>query len=266
MARLLAAVIYRWRFPLSAFILLVAIVFVPRANIGDIDNDITAWFSKDDPVYQDYERFRQEFGGTRSLIVALKAQSPDALFSRDSLQLLEQITGDIERVETVQRVDSLATATIVDAVPDGLDVRPLLERLNSSDPKAILRRALQDDLIRGDLVSDDGTVTAIVVSFDEDRIDAVRAGVTTLSIRGFHRAFAPTTTAVWRSARPTTGSRSTTSSGSRLRSCSLRFWRSISRFDRGGRRCCRSWQLPRASSGRSACTRSWGSATTSSQA
>jgi predicted RND superfamily exporter protein len=177
MARLLAAVIYRWRFPLSAFILLVAIVFVPRANIGDIDNDITAWFSKDDPVYQDYERFRQEFGGTRSLIVALKAQSPDALFSRDSLQLLEQITGDIERVETVQRVDSLATATIVDAVPDGLDVRPLLERLNSSDPKAILRRALQDDLIRGDLVSDDGTVTAIVVSFDEDRIDAVRAGV-----------------------------------------------------------------------------------------
>ena len=34
-----------------------------------------------------------------------------------------------------------------------------------------------DDLLRGDLVSESGTVTAIVVSFDEDRIDAVRGGV-----------------------------------------------------------------------------------------
>jgi len=36
---------------------------------------------------------------------------------------------------------------------------------------------MKDDLIRGDLVSDSGAVTAIVVSFDENRIDAVRAGV-----------------------------------------------------------------------------------------
>ena len=36
---------------------------------------------------------------------------------------------------------------------------------------------MKDDLIRGDLVSDSGVVTAIVVSFDEKRIDAVRGGV-----------------------------------------------------------------------------------------
>jgi predicted RND superfamily exporter protein len=36
---------------------------------------------------------------------------------------------------------------------------------------------LRDELLRGDLVSEDGTVTAIVVNFDEDRIDDVRAGV-----------------------------------------------------------------------------------------
>ena len=177
MSQALAAFIFRWRFPLSAAILLGAILFVPRANISKIDNDITAWFSRDDPVYQDYERFRQEFGGTRSLIVALKADSADALFSRDTLRFIEAVTGDIERVDTVQRVDSLATATIVDAVPDGLDVRPLLDNLESRDPAAIRQRALEDDLIRGDLVSEDATVTAVIVSFDEDRIDAVRAGV-----------------------------------------------------------------------------------------
>ena len=70
MSRLLAGVIYRWRFLLSGLIVLGALALAPRANITEIDNDVTAWFSKADPVYQDYERFRQEFAGTRSLIVA----------------------------------------------------------------------------------------------------------------------------------------------------------------------------------------------------
>jgi predicted RND superfamily exporter protein len=173
----IAATIYRWRLPLSAFILLGALVLAPRANVSNIDNDITAWFSRDDRVYQDYERFRAEFGGTRSLIVALQADSPDRLFSRDTLAAIDRISGDIERIETVQRVWSLSTATIIEAVPDGLDVRPLLDEEGARAPEDVKRRVLRDELLRGDLVSEDGTVTAIVVNFDEDRIDDVRAGV-----------------------------------------------------------------------------------------
>ncbi len=190
MSQLLAGAIYRWRFPLSILIVLGAFALAPRANITRIDNDVTAWFSRDDPVYRDYERFRQEFAGTRTLIIALKADSAETLFSRDTLKAIQEITGDIERVDTVQQVHSLATATIVQALPapqtlpgddaveeGGLDVRPLLEDLGARDPAEIKRQALADDLIRGDLVSEDGRTTAIVVNFDEDRIDEVRAGV-----------------------------------------------------------------------------------------
>ncbi|MBA3295704.1 MAG: RND family transporter, partial [Acidobacteria bacterium] len=176
----LASFIYRWRLPMTAAIILGALFCAPRANITKIDNDITAWFAKDDPVYRDYERFREEFGGTRSLIVALTADSSDRLFSRDTLQFIEQVSGDIERVDTVQRVDSLASATIVKAIPGqdgGLDVRPLLENAATQPPEEVRARALGDDLLRGDLVSEDGKVTALVVSFDEDRIDKVRSGV-----------------------------------------------------------------------------------------
>jgi predicted RND superfamily exporter protein len=187
MSRTVAALIYRWRLPLSAFILLGAVVLAPRADISRIDNDITAWFSTDDPVYKDYERFRREFGGTRSLIVALQAERADLLFSRETLRAIERISGDIERIDTVQRVSSLSTATIVEAVPDGLDVRPLLENADTQAPADVRRRALRDDLLRGDLVSDDATVTAIVVTFDEDRIDDVRAGV----IQRIHRVVEP---------------------------------------------------------------------------
>ena len=113
MSARLAAFIYRWRFPLSAAMVLGALLLSPLANITDIDNDVTAWFSREDPVYQDYERFREEFGGTRSLIIALQADSTDRLFSRETLRTISDISGDIERVETVQRVNSLATATLV---------------------------------------------------------------------------------------------------------------------------------------------------------
>ena len=177
MSRALAGLLYRWRFLLTGLLGAGALLLAPLADITHIDNDMTAWFSKEDQVYRDYERFREEFAGTRSLIIALKADSADRLFSPAALAFIERISGDIERVDTVERVDSLATATIVEAAGDGLEVRRLIDLARTRGPDALRRRALQDDLIRGDLVSEDGTVTALVVSFDEDRIDAVRAGV-----------------------------------------------------------------------------------------
>lgn len=181
MSRRLAEFLWRWRYPLTAIVVVVAIGFVPRANITHIDNDISAWFSRDDPVYRDYERFRDEFGGSRTLIVALQADSADRLFSQPTLDVIRKVTGDIERVDTVERVASLATATTVETTgPEtdrSLDVRRLIEPGGSQQPEDVRRRALADDLVRGDLVSEDGSVTAIVVSFDENRIDAVRAGV-----------------------------------------------------------------------------------------
>lgn len=178
-----ARFIYRWRRWLSGFIVLGALVLSPRAQIQNIDNDLTAWFSRDDPVYQDYERFQKEFGGTRSLIVALKAPDRTRLFSAEGFNFLSRISDDIERVQAVQRVSSLATATVVDALPatdlddGGLNVRRLIDDLNESTPEAVGERALGDELFRGDLISADGTVTALIVFFDESRIDDVRAEV-----------------------------------------------------------------------------------------
>lgn len=182
MSQALAELIYRWRRVLTALILIGTVVLSPRANITRIDNDLTAWFSLDDPVYKEYVRFRDEFGGTRTLIVAVEAPGRDRLFSRDAFDFLDAVSADIERVTTVERVNSLATVTVVDARPatggadtELLDVRRLTKDLDTRSPADVGQRALDDDLLRGDLISDDGTVTAIVISFDERRVDEVRA-------------------------------------------------------------------------------------------
>jgi predicted RND superfamily exporter protein len=181
MSRWIAVFLWRIRYPACAVILLGFVLLAPSTNFTELDNDISAWISKTDPVYQTYERFRAEFGGGRTLIVALRS---DRLFTRESLEFIRGVTEDIRRVDTVERVQSLSTANIVEALPShagdegGIEVQPLLDDLDRPDAPAVARRrALDDPLLRGDLVSDDGTVTAIVVTFDEDRIDQVRAGV-----------------------------------------------------------------------------------------
>lgn len=185
MSRRIAEVLFRFRILLTTLILIGAAILAPRANVTNIDNDLTAWFSREDPIYREYERFRDEFGGTRNLIVALKAPSKARMFEAETFRALDEMSADIERVEAVERVSSLATATVVDARPappgvdadDELDVRKLVKDLDAAGPAAVGQRALDDELLRGDLISDDGTVTAVIVFFDERRIDDIRGRV-----------------------------------------------------------------------------------------
>jgi uncharacterized protein len=189
MASRVADILWTFRWWLTSGVVLGGLFLAPRADFTKIDNDITAWFSKADPIYREYDRFREEFGGTRTLIVALDV-APDAadaragVFTEERLRFIDEVSDELERVRTVEHVNSLGTATLVTATPrgegdddGGLRVEPLIPDEVRLKPDRIRERALNDALIRGDLVSEDGRTAAILVSFDEDRIDEVRGAV-----------------------------------------------------------------------------------------
>ncbi|HSL23480.1 MAG TPA: MMPL family transporter [Vicinamibacterales bacterium] len=178
MSDTIAAFLYRWRRLLCALIVLGAAASLPSLRVvTNIDNDITAWFSREDPVFKEYERFREEFGGTRTLIVALESRDGRSIFTPERFRYLEEVTAAIERIETVQRVQSLASANIVSGANDTLLVRPLTEVFHERGIDAVSDLAMGDELIRDELISADARVAAIVVTFDEDRIDEVRTRV-----------------------------------------------------------------------------------------
>lgn len=178
MSERFAVFVYRWRWLLSALAVLGAIGFAPRmAIIANIDNDITAWFSRDDPVFKEYERFREEFGGTRTLIVALQTGDGSSFFAEARLEYLREVTADIERIQLVQRAQSLASANIVSGDGELLQVRPLHEIHERDGVDAARRVAMRDELVRGDLISEDERVAAIIVTFNEERVDEVRGQV-----------------------------------------------------------------------------------------
>ena len=178
----LARILFRWRRPLAALVLAGAVICAGSANLNNINNDLSAWVARDSPEYVEYERFRREFGGGRTLIIAVAG---DALFTPEGLRYIDRISRDIARLPLIERVQSLATANVVRQLPPqdgddgGIEVTPLVgDRLDTAEGAAAVRQdALDDPLLRGDLVSADGRVTALVISTDEERIDAVRGEV-----------------------------------------------------------------------------------------
>src|SRR4026209_1242039 len=156
MSARLADLIYRFRLPLCAVIAIGFLGLLPLTNVTAIDNDISMWISRDDPIYRTYERFREEFGGQRTLMIALRSER---LFTAEGLAFVRQITEDIQRVDPVERVYSQSTANIVTSLPvrlkpdptgddeGGIEVQPLLEKV--LDQKAASRaraRVLADPL------------------------------------------------------------------------------------------------------------------------
>ncbi len=87
-----AEFLYRFRHAFVIAVIAGAVLFAPQADLTKIYNDLSAWISQDDPVYQTYERFRTEFGGTRTLIIALKS---DRIFTPEGLGFIEQVTAEL---------------------------------------------------------------------------------------------------------------------------------------------------------------------------
>ena len=54
-------------------------------------------------------------------------------------------------------------------------MRPLIPRAGAIDAGTVVKTALADPFLRGDLIARDASVVSLVVNFDEDRVDAERA-------------------------------------------------------------------------------------------
>ena len=69
MSRAIARVLYRWRLFLSAAIVLGALLLAPRANLTRIDNDLTAWFSREVMIGHHLKLVAETYPDLRSAIL-----------------------------------------------------------------------------------------------------------------------------------------------------------------------------------------------------
>lgn len=166
---------YKHRLPVTVFVLLITLFALFGMQRLQIDTGIDTLIPADDPSRQVYQKVMDEFGTDNKTIIYIKDKN---LWTTDKLARLEQLHLAIEKIEGVIRVDGLFSLHTVHGVDGKIISRPVLRSAPKTTEEALSakRSALANPLYIGNFFSDDGNVTAMMVSVvdADDRNDFSR--------------------------------------------------------------------------------------------
>jgi len=131
-----------------------------------MDTSTEGFLHPDDPAMKAYDDFRNQFGRDGVLAVAVTAPN---IFDLDFLTKLKQLHEELRSdVPYLDDITSLINARDTRGEASTLIVEDLLERWpsNAGELEAIKKRALNNQLYRNLLLSEDSTTTVIVIKTD----------------------------------------------------------------------------------------------------
>ncbi len=156
---------HRWLVIASA----VAVMVVLTAGLQFItaSNDWRDNLDENNPQLLAYDALEDTYSATNAAMIAV-APKGGAVFTREALGAVEELTEAAWRVPWSTRVDSLTNYYHSEAVEDDLTVDRLVDdagSLSDDDLARIERIALSEISLAGRLVSYDGRVAGVVISF-----------------------------------------------------------------------------------------------------
>ncbi|CCK80461.1 efflux RND transporter permease subunit [Desulfobacula toluolica] len=145
---------------LSLLISIPFVVYLPK--IKTVDN-VDYFTLENDPDIEFYDDIKEIFGNDEFFIIAFKKEN---IFTYDTLTILKDITDDLEQIEELREVKSLANVNDTIGENDFFIVQKFLEEM--SDSREYLDKlktsALTNPLYVNNLISSDGKTTAIIIS------------------------------------------------------------------------------------------------------
>jgi predicted RND superfamily exporter protein len=153
--------------------------FLPRVTFRP---DVDDFLATQDPSFILRENLRSLFPNNEFIVIAFQS---DDLFTAENLGVLQQLTEDLEGLELVKDVKSLATITDMVGEDDAFSVAPFLDSIPSdpADLEALHRRAVENPLYVDRLISQDGRTTGIVVFTRTEDIESPQRGELIRDIR-----------------------------------------------------------------------------------
>ncbi len=156
---------YRWLVLASA----VAAMLFLTAGVQFItmSNDWRDMLDADNPQLLAFDALEDTYTATNAAVVAI-APNGGSIFTREALGAIEELTEAAWRVPSSTRVDSLTNYNHTESVEDDLNVNRLVgdaRSLSDDDLARIKEIALNEPSIAGRLVSHDGRVAGLVISF-----------------------------------------------------------------------------------------------------
>jgi len=156
---------YRWLVLLAS----VAVMLALTAGLQflNISNDWRDMLDEDNPQLVAYDALEDTYTATNAAVIAV-APKGGSVFTREALVAIEELTEAAWEVPWSSRVDSLVNYNHSEAVEDDLNVERLVDdaaSLSDEDLARIKKIALGEPSVAGRLVSRDGRVAGLVISF-----------------------------------------------------------------------------------------------------
>ena len=118
---------------------------------------------KDSPEREEYEFFRKLFGSEETMIVALS--DDETIFTTEHLTRIKRMSERIQAMPEVHHVVSLTSAKNLRGSKGTIEFGSFVQEI-PEDPAELERirtEALENLIYRGNLVSEDGRTTALVI-------------------------------------------------------------------------------------------------------
>lgn len=158
---------YTRRASVTLFLLVVTLFTALGMQRLQIDTGIDSLIPAEDPARQVYQKVMGEFGTDNKTIIYIRDKK---LWTPDRLKQLEKLHLAIEKIDGVSRVEGLFSLHTVHGVDGKMISRPVLRSAPRTEEQALSAKqsALANPLFLGNFFSDDGNVTAMIVSVADD--------------------------------------------------------------------------------------------------
>ncbi|MFD2786745.1 efflux RND transporter permease subunit [Hymenobacter rubripertinctus] len=170
----------KWRHLIVWGMLLLVVALTSGVRLLRINGDLNVYFDKDNPQMQGLEHIHREYEKTDNLLVVVAPRNGN-VFTRQTLDFIEQLVAEAQRAPFVARVDALTSYQHVSSSGDDLTVRSLVENARTMSPAELARVrriALADSMLLKRLVSPSGHVAGLFLTANFPKKDFISEGPT----------------------------------------------------------------------------------------
>ncbi len=169
MMQKLANFVTKYAWPIFIVIILITIFAAIQIKNLKIEDDITKYISEDDPDIKFYGEVIDKFGGSQMNVSMISLEYED-LFTLENLERIKNITEQLEKAPFVKSVNSFLNMPKIITTDVGLEVKDLVEVFpeNDEEAKELKISLLNDKLVKGKFISEDGNVALLMVEAVKD--------------------------------------------------------------------------------------------------
>ncbi len=163
--------VVRYRWLIVTLILLLTVFMASRLPHLTFDMSTEAFLHEDDPSIIRYNKFREQFGRDEMIVLMIK---PKEIFELEFLKKLQSFHSELEdNVPYLDDITSLINARVTKGTEDELIVEDLMEEFpeSQSELERIKGFVINNPLYKNLLISEDGSLTTIVIKSDAFSVD-----------------------------------------------------------------------------------------------